>query len=196
MGGFDLIDVFTIDHHLPIGDSSSVSMSGTNGIMTLELSITAVCESGFSGAMCEEFDDCIGVTCSGRGQCADGNGTYHCNCTEGFTGVDCETNIDDCLLDSCNGHGECQDDINAFSCECDSGFTGDFCQIDIDDCVGRSCNRNGLCRDEINDYTCVCDSGYTGKDCEQILDRYRCVGVECSDKGQHIVSMCMNVMCM
>ena len=154
--------------------------------MTLELSITAVCQSNYIGAACEEFADCYGVTCSGRGICTDADGAYNCNCDEGYIGRDCEISESDCRLEFCNGRGECMED---FSCKCDTGFAGNICQVNIDDCVNsRNCSGNGQCTDGVNDYSCDCDSGYSGRDCEVKLDQL-CVGSDCGDNGQYACLM-------
>ena len=64
--------------------------------------------------------------CSGHGTCYDEVNGYICLCTDGYTGIDCETNIDDCLPNPCI-HGNCTDGINTFNCTCESGYYGDTC---------------------------------------------------------------------
>ena len=53
-------------------------------------SLICDCDFGFTGAICEHIDDCIGVNCSENGQCVDGESSYTCDCDSGFTGVDCD----------------------------------------------------------------------------------------------------------
>ena len=57
--------------------------------------------------------------------------SFTCNCSEGFTGQVCETNIDDCVRVNCSGHGQCMDGVNNFTCLCQSDFTGDLCSINV-----------------------------------------------------------------
>ena len=65
------------------------------------------------------FDPCQGVTCSGRGECIDGD----CVCDAGFFGEDCEVNIDDCNPDPCV-NGQCFDGLNSYECICSTGWAG------------------------------------------------------------------------
>ena len=97
----------------------------------------------------------------------DGINSYTCNCTEGYTGTDCETNINECLLmePECSGRGICTDGDNSFTCNCSKGFTGLMCQINIDDCIGVNCSGHGQCMDGVNNFTCLCQSGFTGVLC-------------------------------
>jgi hypothetical protein len=48
---------------------------------------SCICDLGYSGEFCENFDICAGVTCINGGVC---NGGI-CNCPPGFAGVNCQT---------------------------------------------------------------------------------------------------------
>jgi hypothetical protein len=124
------------------------------------------CSPGFTGTMCLNINGCIGVNCSGNGQCVDGVLSYTCDCDPGFTGVECNVNIDDCVPVNCSGNGQCVDGIDTYTCDCDPGFTGMECGINIDDCVGVNCSGNGQCVDGINSFSCNCNASFTGPLCE------------------------------
>ena len=48
------------------------------------------CDLGFTGDQCQtNIDDCVGVDCSGNGQCVDGVNNFTCQCTAGFSGRQC-----------------------------------------------------------------------------------------------------------
>ncbi|TNF31658.1 MAG: hypothetical protein EP329_12015, partial [Deltaproteobacteria bacterium] len=121
---------------------------------------------------------CEGVTCSGRGTCAEDGGGYVCECEAGYTGDACETNIDDCVGVTCSGHGTCVDGVASYTCDCQTGYTGDACETNVDDCVGVTCSGHGTCVDGVASYTCDCQTGYSGDACETNVDD--CVGVTCS----------------
>ena len=102
----DLIDLLLINHDLPIGHSSPrQNYTGVFNFhyVTMDLSITARCAANFKGPDCTQclpgfageeckvnIDDCIGVNCSGNGQCVDRINSFSCDCTTGFTGPSCE----------------------------------------------------------------------------------------------------------
>ena len=177
----DLIDVLLIDHDLPIGQPSPrQNYTGIYDInfVTMDLSIVATCVGnfqgpdcsqclpGFTGIMCEiNIDDCIGVNCSGNGQCVDGVLSYTCDCDPGFTEAECDVNIDECVAVNC-GNGQCVDGVHAYTCECDPGFTGVECGININNCVGENCSGNGQCVDGIDSFSCNCNDSFTGPLCE------------------------------
>jgi len=66
------------------------------------------------------------------------NGTdYACDCSDGYEGRNCETNIDDCVQKNCDGAhcnvckngGVCTDLVNNFSCSCTFGYEGQSCDV-------------------------------------------------------------------
>ena len=165
----DLIDFFQLN--INSGDTSgSSNLNGYHGIAQMSLSYLV------------DLDNCIGIDCSGRGQCIDGQNSYTCMCNSGFTGANCETNIDDCVGVTCNGRDTCVDGVNSFTCSCNLGFTGGLCQTNIDDCVGVTCSGNGQCVDGVNSYICTCDAGFTGANCD--ITVVNCNGVTCSGNGR------------
>ena len=118
-----LVDRLFINHTLGVGITSRrKNHTSRNSYVTMDLTVTVLCAqyfegphctacvSGFTGPHCDvDIDDCIGITCSGHGECIDGMDTYTCNCSQGFTGEQCDINIDDCLGVSCCGNAQCVD---------------------------------------------------------------------------------------
>ena len=54
---------------------------------------------------------------------------YSCSCMDGYTGMNCQTDIDECSSNPCQNGGTCED-----SCSCTDGYTGMNCPIGIDEC--------------------------------------------------------------
>ena len=95
------------------------------------------------------------------------NGAHQYLCPDGYTGIDCETDINECDSSPCV-HGSCLNSINNYTCECHTGYTGISCETDIDECDSSSC-VNGTCSDVVNAYRCICSSGYAGINCDGML---------------------------
>lgn len=72
-------------------------------------------------------------------------GRYNCDCSEGFSGLNCGTDIDECASMPCNqtGHNDsdpasCTDSVrsaailgNTYECSCPIGWSGENCITDI-----------------------------------------------------------------
>ena len=173
------VDQLLINHAETVGDPSQRrNYTERSNYVTMDLTVTVLCEQNFQGQHCTEctpgftgtycdtnIDDCIGVTCSGHGACIDGIAGYACNCSRGYEGEACEGNINDCLGVNCSGNGQCVDGFNTYHCSCDPGFSGEFCQTNVDDCDGVMCSGNGECLDGINNFTCECAPDYSGPQC-------------------------------
>ena len=75
-----------------------------------------------------------------------------CECSTGYTGVDCITNIDNCDPNPCENNGTCTDLVDDFFCRCLPGYAGEVCAININDCDPNPCKNNGTCTDLIDQY--------------------------------------------
>ena len=163
---FDLIDILLIDYSLPVGESLRETYMGVYEFITMDLNITVLCAEnfgrpdctecvpGFTGTDCQ-VDDCVGVNCNGNVVCVDGNNSFTFNCSNGYSGSECEMNIDDCLSSPCASTGQCVDGIDSFTCSCEPGYTGQLCETNIDDCEGVDCSGNGQGVYRVNLFTCM-----------------------------------------
>ena len=110
-------------------------------------------------------NECTGDPCKNNGKCTVLLNTYNCSCVDGYTGVNCETNIDDCDPDPCENEGTCNDLVNTYNCSCVDGYTGDNCEMNIDDCDPNPCENEETCNDLVNNYTCMCTEDFEGRNC-------------------------------
>ncbi|XP_041979297.1 protein eyes shut [Aricia agestis] len=109
---------------------------------------------------------CLANPCY-HGICIDDlNSTYACYCTDGYTGIQCQTNWDECWSDPCQNGGTCIDGVASYNCSCPDGFIGDNCEINYNECESNPCLNNGTCIDMTNEYVCHCMPGFSGEHCE------------------------------
>ena len=190
-----MVDILFVNINQRVAESQRQNHTGTYNLVTMDLTITVLCEEnfggsdctqcvpGFIGANCDERDHCFGVNCSGRGHCRNNfminSELFTCICDNGYKGRFCG-NID-CSANNCNENGICVDDISLPSCNCNLGFTGRECEINIDDCSSNPCGERGQCVDGVNSFRCNCDPGFTGDHCQTNIND--CAGVMCSGNG-------------
>ena len=74
-----------------------------------------------------------------------GFNSYTCECTTGYTGERCETNIDECESMPCDHGKSCMGRVNSYRCECTEGFTGERCETNINECTSDPFQNSGTC---------------------------------------------------
>ncbi|XP_022111942.1 uncharacterized protein LOC110991088 isoform X10 [Acanthaster planci] len=109
--------------------------------------------------------------CQNEGKCRrDGASSYSCECKDGYTGTNCETEIPDpCSSEPCLNGGTCERGLGgSYRCGCPPGYSGFNCDIEPEDpCESDPCGNNGMCeRNGEFSYMCTCTNGYSGFNCE------------------------------
>uniref|UniRef100_H2YJC2 Uncharacterized protein n=1 Tax=Ciona savignyi TaxID=51511 RepID=H2YJC2_CIOSA len=117
---------------------------------------------------------CNTAPCNGDGtaSCTNEWNNYTCNCSPGFTGTHCETDIDECQDEEMCVNGTCFNSIGSYNCVCGTGYTGERCDEDINECEGdwELCSNGGTCVNDVGTYHCACPAGWLGSDCSQDVD--------------------------
>jgi len=124
---------------------------------------------------CDPLEEPCDFTLCVNGECIDGT----CECENGFTGANCET--DACENIICQNNGTC---VNG-TCNCPIGFSGPNCETVVDPCNNVSCQNGGTCN---NNGTCDCPTGFTGSNCETIVNA--CDNVSCQNGGTCVDGTC------
>ena len=130
---------------------------------------------------CETMGPCRnGAKCSNYNPY--GNGSYFCDCIDGWTGVNCAKDYNECLDVPCLNGGVCANERNSFDCQCSRGFKGRSCEIDVNECDSTPCVR-GICGDLDGRYQCMCPPGFDGSECQ--LDNDECLSDPCQTGRCH-----------
>eukprot|EP00039_Didymoeca_costata_P023915 m.8673 g.8673 ORF g.8673 m.8673 type:complete len:2246 (+) comp3940_c0_seq1:246-6983(+) len=162
------------------------------------LFVSNSCNIGWTGdgVSCTDLDECnVPCTkesppcavCPNNGECANLEGSFQCNCNDGFehpkTGIDndvvCE-NINECdESNNCHENAECRDETPFYSCACNNGYTGDgtTCE-DVDECldtINMPCGARSICENIMGSFSCSCQEGFvdssnTGPDEVKVCD--------------------------
>ena len=104
--------------------------------------------------------------CSSNAQCINTQGSYSCNCQDGYEG-DGETCYDDneCIRNPCDSNAVCRNTDGSYTCSCKPGFQGDgkLCS-DYNECLAGiyDCHQKAACVNTWGSYRCTCFRGYYG----------------------------------
>jgi hypothetical protein len=103
-----------------------------------------------------------------------------CQCTAGYAGVNCETDVvDECASNPCQNGATCSSAGVVYTCECASNYAGDSCEMcasghfgptctyDPEECDSSPCANGGTCSSSGDVVTCVCAAGYSGVTCSE-----------------------------
>ena len=67
-----------------------------------------MCDEGVAGEHCDvNIDECEPSPCLNGGECTDGDNSYTCSCSNGYSGSECEV-YTECTRAVCSDHGECE----------------------------------------------------------------------------------------
>ncbi|XP_052691021.1 uncharacterized protein LOC128168863 isoform X6 [Crassostrea angulata] len=140
-----------------------------------------VCKPGWTGENCTvDINECENNQdiCGNEKVCQNLEGSYICNCKEGFqkNGDSCE-DIDECsdiILNTCPEDTNCQNLYGNYTCNCKPGFqkNDSDCQ-DVDECEKGIADCQQNCINAIGGFNCECELGYNLDD----VDRKTCVKV-------------------
>ncbi|CAF5027305.1 unnamed protein product [Rotaria sp. Silwood1] len=129
---------------------------------------------------------CAFVYCKNGGKCIEDPTTidcFKCQCTPGYTGRICETQIPILPIGcnpGCQNGGTCIGN----SCKCNPGYTGTYCEIRDFCSPNNPCQNGGQCISSSLNFICNCvGTGYTGIICTDIIPIDVCQTNPCQNGG-------------
>ncbi|VDM39327.1 unnamed protein product [Toxocara canis] len=152
---------------------------------TCKLPNECICDEGWGGHFCsEDLNYCTRHRpCKNGAMCLNtGHGQYTCECTEGYSGVDCEVRTRDCSTQPCLNGGNCTEKDGNYTCTCPRGYSGRNCQMRAFYCADDPCRNGASCKDVPGGFTCLCSAGWTGHNCEVKIGP--CDGDVCLNGGK------------
>uniref|UniRef100_A0A8W8N7V2 Fibrillin-1 n=1 Tax=Magallana gigas TaxID=29159 RepID=A0A8W8N7V2_MAGGI len=163
------------------GEDCSQICSCGQGMERCDPVTGCVCKHGWTGGNCTvDINECENNQdiCGNEKVCQNLEGSYICNCKEGFqkNGDSCE-DIDECsdiILNTCPEDTNCQNLYGNYTCNCKPGFqkNDSDCQ-DVDECEKGIADCQQNCVNAIGGFNCECERGYDLND----VDRKTCVKV-------------------
>ncbi|XP_076373655.1 fibrillin-1-like isoform X1 [Tachypleus tridentatus] len=162
-----------------------------------EESFRLLCPEGFGyiifeNGVVEDINECMmDTTRCENGICINTDGSYRCECQEGFKLDDTNNrcvDIDECTEPNICGNGTCKNLIGGFECLCREGFAPGPRQTceDINECLEAGAMCAFRCQNTPGSFKCVCPYGYAlasdGRHCQDLDEcetpantcRYQC----------------------
>ncbi|CAM4742153.1 unnamed protein product [Rotaria magnacalcarata] len=206
----------TTGQNCEIGGNPCLSTPCKNNGTCSVLSTTYACQclSPYGDTNCDTLINvCTPNPCFNNGICVRDpkkqDGTYQCNCRNGYTGTMCEycnsydANVSNekkqfdfellvngCISSPCLNGGQCISLTNncssttcPVSCACLSGTSGIYCEKQDTSCLTLPCLHSGTCVTNLitNTSYCQCRSNTIGVRCETIQSI--CTSAICSNNG-------------
>ncbi|XP_078016684.1 uncharacterized protein LOC117248622 [Epinephelus lanceolatus] len=147
--------------------SRNMTCSNSPGSYTCSCILDLVYDVG----TCVSEDTCLNASdiCNPLAKCHKYQGSFYCQCEDGYegSGIECR-DVDECDKSqnkTCPAFSYCFNTNGSYICDCWEGFQENGTQcLDIDECgTGNfTCPDNSTCTNIEGSYECACDPGFTG----------------------------------
>ncbi|XP_072104420.1 adhesion G protein-coupled receptor E3-like isoform X3 [Mobula birostris] len=171
------------------------------------------CAHGYTlheNGTCVDEDECLAITCGPFEVCKNTEGSFHCNCNEGFDVISNQKlnnetvtfciDKDECLSNPCGDNAVCHNTNGSFYCVCDKGFyaeSGDHvftdpsqssCK-DYNECYTSPmiCGKHASCYNTKGSFYCLCQTGFIQPSGERNFTGY---GSRCEDVDECLLKPC------
>ena len=133
---------------------------------------------------CRDIDECIKKnSCPEKSKCENSEGSYHCNCFDGFGGDHCN-DIDECnSTNSCDVNAKCLNTYGSYVCSCEEGYFGTGSWCSPGQCQDINCPENQKCVLPTTT-DCECMAGFRPNNASVCFDINECEEINCDDRAE------------
>ena len=131
---------------------------------------------------CVDIDECtkLGV-CPENSECQNSEGSYLCNCFDGFEGDFC-TDKNECnSTNGCDLNAQCRNTDGSYECSCKEGFYGAGNWCSPGQCPESNCPVNQKCVSPTTT-NCECREGFQFDNSSVCVDIDECAEIKCTDR--------------
>ena len=139
---------------------------------------------GLIGDQCVDIDECSEHNvCQENAECHNTEGSYSCDCFDGYEGSLCE-DIDECIGNNkCNARAECQNTDGNYTCRCGEGYFGTGYTCLRGQCQDTFCPDNQKCVSARTE-ECECKEGFGFNSDSSCVDINECEMTVCSNEEE------------
>ena len=131
-------------------------------------------ETGEEGTQCIDINECLDQNiCQPNSECHNSQGSYSCNCFDGYEGDICY-DIDECTgTAKCHAKAHCQNTEGNYTCSCQEGYFGTGFTCLRGQCQDNFCPDNQKCVSARTE-ECTCKEGFQFNNISACVDIDEC----------------------
>uniref|UniRef100_A0A3B4B4Y7 Latent-transforming growth factor beta-binding protein 4 n=1 Tax=Periophthalmus magnuspinnatus TaxID=409849 RepID=A0A3B4B4Y7_9GOBI len=150
----------------------------------------------------DDVNECLNQTACSHGRCVNTEGSYRCNCFQGYklsSDNSCQ-DVDECVRPGVCLYGRCSNLDGSYKCSCNHGYKvtsdGKACE-DVNECAAGNACPAGICLNTVGSFTCQkCRPGF-GPSCSLFPDVDECAqgdvchgGICANTEGSYTCTRC------
>ena len=133
---------------------------------------------------CVDIDECSKQSaCPDNSKCRNTEGSYFCDCFDGFGGDYCTDNDECSTTNSCDNNAKCLNTDGSYECGCKDGYYGNGELCFPGRCPESNCPENQKCVSATTT-NCECKEGFRSNNFSACIDVDECEKIKCDDQAE------------